>query len=105
MRQALFGEASANSTGEEGPLLAAAADQQSAEVFSTAFRWGVTTYDELLLLGEFDFDPGSAPSARSRRNLVFLRSSLRAGTAGPIEEARLYCPVVPRSSGYYLELF
>jgi len=39
-------------------------DKQSVKVFAAAFRWGVTANDELLLLGQFDFNSGAAASTR-----------------------------------------
>jgi len=54
------GEASANPTSKKETVRTVVTDEQRAEVFAAAFGWCVATDDELLLLGQFDFDPGTA---------------------------------------------
>jgi hypothetical protein len=62
--QSSFGKAGTNSTGEKEAFGPVVTHKQSAKVFAAAFWWGVTADDELLLLGQLDFDPGAAASTR-----------------------------------------
>jgi hypothetical protein len=51
------------STGEKESVRTVVPDQQSAEIFAVAFGWGGAADDELLLLGQLDFDPGTAAAS------------------------------------------
>jgi hypothetical protein len=63
VRQEPFGEASTDPPGEQEAVGTLVTDKQSAEVFAAAFGRGVAADDELLLLGQLDFDPGTAAPA------------------------------------------
>ena len=63
MLQGFLGEAGADSAGEQEAVRALVADQQSSEVFAAAFGRCVAANNKLLVLGQFDFDPGAAASA------------------------------------------
>jgi len=62
MLQGFLGEAGADVAGEQEAVRALVTNKQSAEVFAAAFWRGVAAADKLLLLGQFDFDPGAAAS-------------------------------------------
>jgi hypothetical protein len=61
--QYFFGETSPDSAGEEKSVWTVIADQQGTEIFAATFWWCVPADDELLLQGEFYFDPGAAALA------------------------------------------
>ena len=63
MLQGFLGEAGANSAREQEAVRALVADKQSAEVSAATFGWRVAADDKLLLLRQFDFNPGAAAPA------------------------------------------
>ena len=81
--QELFGEAGPDSAREHETVRTIVADEQRAEVFASSFGERVAADNELLTLGDFEFDPGAAAPAvlvdriQSLRDQAFEAKLLR----------------------------
>src|ERR1700757_4358624 len=99
MLQDLLGEAGADPAGEQEAVRALVADKQSAEISAAAFGWRVAADHKLLLLGQFNFDPGAtAPAGLVERIRFFADQTLELELPRQLEQLLSGAPQLLREA-------